>query len=169
MRRIQGTSVNQVGLFMSDTGGGHRSAGRAIEAALTLRYPDTFPYDYFDVFRACGYFPWNRAPEIYPLWVRYHEPSWNLFVTVTDRLLATRPGRRQVPRLAVHRARGSARWSRHWDTVVVLHPAFNKFAADSDALKAATLADAAVRKRLHNHTVERVIAVPGKLVSNVVR
>lgn len=118
----------QVGLFMSDTGGGHRSAGRAIEAALTLRYPDTFSCDYFDVFRACGYFPWNRAPEIYPLWVRYHEPSWNLFVTVTDRLLATRPGRRQLPRLAVHRAHRAARWSRRWDVVVVLHPAFNEFA-----------------------------------------
>ncbi|MFH1609307.1 MAG: leucine--tRNA ligase, partial [Candidatus Bipolaricaulota bacterium] len=42
-------------------------------------------------------------------------------------------------------------------------------AADPDALKAAALADAAVQKRLHNHKVERVIAVPGKLVSIVVR
>ncbi|QAA76638.1 MAG: hypothetical protein BIP78_0872 [Candidatus Bipolaricaulis sibiricus] len=118
----------QVGLFMSDTGGGHRSAGRAIEAALSLRYPDRFVCDYFDAFRACGYFPWNRAPEIYPLWVRYHEPSWNLFVSVTDRLIATRVGRRQLPRLAVPRTRRAARRSRAWDIVVVLHPAFNELA-----------------------------------------
>lgn len=118
----------QVGMFMSDTGGGHRSAGRAIEAALSLRYPDQFACDYFDAFRACSYFPWNRAPEIYPLWVRYHEPSWNLFVTVTDRLIATRIGRRQLPRLAVPRTRRAARRSRAWDIVIVLHPAFNELA-----------------------------------------
>ncbi len=118
----------QVGLFMSDTGGGHRSAGRAIEAALALRYPGAFACDYFDAFRACGYFPWNRAPEIYPLWVRYHEPSWNLFVTVTDRLIATRLGRRQLPRLAVPRVRRAARRSRVWDVIVVLHPAFSELA-----------------------------------------
>lgn len=118
----------QVGLFMSDTGGGHRSAGRAVEAALTVRYPDQFSCDYFDAFRACGYFPWNRAPEIYPMWVRYHEPSWNLFVNVTDRLVATRLGRRQLPRLAVPRTRRAARRSRAWDIVVVLHPAFSELA-----------------------------------------
>lgn len=118
----------QVGLFMSDTGGGHRSAGRAIEAALSLRYAERFKCDYFDAFRACGYFPWNRAPEIYPLWVRYHEPSWNLFVTVTDRLIATSVGRRQLPRLAVPRTRRARRRSRAWDIVVVLHPAFNELA-----------------------------------------
>lgn len=118
----------QVGLFMSDTGGGHRSAGRAIEAALSLRYPGRFACDYFDAFRACGYFPWNRAPEIYPMWIRYHEPSWNLFVTLTDRLIETRVGRRQLPRLAVPRTRQAARRSRDWDIVVVLHPAFNELA-----------------------------------------
>lgn len=107
----------QVGLFMSDTGGGHRSAGRAIEAALTLRYPDTFFCDYFDVFRV----------------------------------------------------RGSAWWSHHWDIVVVFHPAFNGFAVDSDALTVAMFANAAVQERLHNHPVERVIVVPSKPVSNVVR
>jgi len=113
---------------MSDTGGGHRSAGRAIEAALALRYPGTFVCDYFDAFRACGYFPWNRAPEIYPLWVRYHEPSWNLFVTLTDRLIATRIGRNQLPRLAVPRTRRAAGRARAWDIVVVLHPAFSGLA-----------------------------------------
>lgn len=118
----------QVGLFMSDTGGGHRSAGRAIEAALSLRYPEQFSCDYFDAFRACGYFPWNRAPEIYPLWVRYHEPSWNLFVTMTDRLIATSVGRKRLPQLAVPRTRRARQRSRAWDIVVVLHPAFNELA-----------------------------------------
>lgn len=42
-------------------------------------------------------------------------------------------------------------------------------AANPDTLKAAALDDAAVRERLRNHEVERVIAVPGKLVSIVVR
>ncbi len=42
-------------------------------------------------------------------------------------------------------------------------------AANPDALKAAALDDTAVQERLRNHEVERVIAVPGKLVSIVVR
>jgi len=42
-------------------------------------------------------------------------------------------------------------------------------AANPDALKAAALADAEVQERLRNHEVQRVIAVPGKLVSIVVR
>lgn len=118
----------QVCLFMSDTGGGHRSAGRAIEAALSLRYPNTFACNFFDAFRACGCFPWNRAPEIYPLWVRYHEPSWNLFVILTDRLVATRLGRRQLPRLAAPRVRQAAQRLGVLDAIVVLHPAFNELA-----------------------------------------
>lgn len=109
--------MTEIGLFMSDTGDVRRFTGRGIEAALTLRYPDTFPYDYCDVLHV----------------------------------------------------RGSARWSHHWDIVVVLHPAFNGFAVDSNALAVAMFADAVVQERLHNHPVERVIVVPSEPVSNVVR
>jgi len=112
-----------VGFLMSDTGGGHRAAGRAIEAALHHRYPDTFECEYFDVFRKCGLPPLNRAPEIYPWWVRHHQPSYDLFVSAIDRTMASRAGRGGLARLIGRKgplAKAYARWS----VAVTLHAGF---------------------------------------------
>jgi 1,2-diacylglycerol 3-beta-galactosyltransferase len=117
----------RIGFLMSDTGGGHRAAGRAIEAALHLRYPDTFECEYFDVFRRCGRSPLHRAPEIYPWWVRRHQPSYDLFVSLLDRQMRTRVGRRGLPGWAIRRGPCVLALDR-WQVMVVLHAGFSGFA-----------------------------------------
>ncbi len=113
----------RIGFLMSDTGGGHRAAGKAIEAALHLRYPDTFECDYFDVFRNCGLPPLNRAPEIYPWWVKRHQPSYDFFVAAMDRLFATRAGRGGLSHV-IGRKSPLLKAFGGWSQVVVLHAAF---------------------------------------------
>lgn len=108
---------------MSDTGGGHRAAGKAIEAALHCRYPHTFECEYFDVFRKCGLPPLNRAPEIYPWWVRHHQPSYDLFVSLLDRAMASPAGRGWLAHTVGRKGpltRGYARWA----VAVILHAGF---------------------------------------------
>jgi len=117
----------RIGFLMSDTGGGHRAAGKAIEAALHLRYPNTFGCDYFDVFRKCGLPPLNRAPEIYPWWVKRHQPSYDLFVATMDRFMASPVGRGGLPRLAARKG-PCVRALEEWRVTVVLHAAFSGFA-----------------------------------------
>lgn len=111
---------------MSDTGGGHRAAGRAIEAALEHRYPGEFTCEYFDVFRRCGLPPARWAPEIYPRWVALHQPSYDLFVALMDRFFGSRLGRRGLPAWAVRK--GPCRKAMEgWDVAVVLHAAFSGY------------------------------------------
>ncbi len=117
----------RVGFLMSDTGGGHRAAGRAIEAALDHRYPDTFKCEYFDVFRKCGIPPLHRAPEIYPWWVRHHQPSYDLFVAAIDRAMALRVGRGSLSHL-VGRKGPLGRAYATWSAAVVLHAGFSGLA-----------------------------------------
>ncbi len=112
---------------MSDTGGGHRAAGRAIEAALEHRYPGTFACEYFDVFRRCGFPPLHRAPEIYPWWVRRHQPSYDLFVTAVDRAMASNLGRRWLAH-AIGRKGPLARAYTSWSVAVILHAGFSGLA-----------------------------------------
>ena len=117
----------RVGFLMSDTGGGHRAAGRAIEAALHHRYPDAFACEYFDVFRRCGLPPLTRAPEIYPWWVEHHQPSYDLFVSAVDRAMATRLGRRWLAH-AIGRKGPLARAYATWSVAVILHAGFSGLA-----------------------------------------
>jgi len=115
--------MTRIGFLMSDTGGGHRAAGRAIEAALHHRYPGTFECEYFDVFRNCGLPPLNRAPEIYPWWVKHHQPSYDLFVSTVDRVMASRAGRDRLAHVIGRKgplAKGYGRWS----VAVILHAGF---------------------------------------------
>lgn len=115
--------MTRIGFLMSDTGGGHRAAGRAIEAALHHRYPDTFQCEYFDVFRKCGLPPLNRAPEIYPWWVRRHQPSYDLFVTAIDRTMASRAGRGSLAHV-IGRKGPLGKAFAGWSVAVILHAGF---------------------------------------------
>ena len=117
-----------MGFFLSDTGGGHRAAARAIEAALQLKFPGQFTCEFFDVFRTCGVWPLTQAPELYPRWVRFHQPSYDLSVRMADALFRTRLGRDGLPRLfALRRSTYEGRL-RTWNVVVVVHAAFGGFA-----------------------------------------
>lgn len=112
-----------IGFLFSDTGGGHRSAASAIEAALALRYPELFQCEYLDVFRRCGFPPLHRAPEIYPWWVGRHPPSYDAFVQIADGMGRHRAGRALLAH-AVGRTRPLREALGRWSLGVILHPAF---------------------------------------------
>lgn len=84
--------------LMSDTGGGHRAAARAIEAALTERYPAQFTCELVDVWRDYTPFPLNSVPDVYGPWVNLSPGSYSALFWLGDRLLAP-PG--TVPTLDV--------------------------------------------------------------------
>ena len=117
----------RIGFLMSDTGGGHRAAGKAIEAALHHRYPGTFACEYFDVFRRCGLPPVKWAPEIYPRWVARHQPSYDFFVAQMDRFFSTRIGRKGLPSWVLRKG-PCVRALREWRGMVVLHAGFSGYA-----------------------------------------
>lgn len=64
--------VKKVLFLMSDTGGGHRAAAKAITDALTMRYGDV-ETTMVDVYRQC-YPPLYYMPEFYP-WIVRHAPQ----------------------------------------------------------------------------------------------
>lgn len=52
--------------LFSDTGGGHRSAAKAIIEALEMEYPGQTTQEMVDIFREYAPPPLHRAPDIYP-------------------------------------------------------------------------------------------------------
>jgi 1,2-diacylglycerol 3-beta-galactosyltransferase len=62
---------------MSDTGGGHRAAAEAIRDALLIKYPDQVDVTLVDVFKQYTPFPFNRAPELYPIMVNISKSGWS--------------------------------------------------------------------------------------------
>lgn len=119
--------VKRICFLISDTGGGHRAAARAIAAALELRYPGEFSFDQIDVFREYTPSPWRYAPEIYPRWIRYSPRSYGLVLWWGGDVLMQGP----------LRVDGSLRFMRHRfqrllddhspEVLVVLHGAFTRF------------------------------------------
>jgi 1,2-diacylglycerol 3-beta-galactosyltransferase len=73
--------------LMSDTGGGHRAAARAIEAALIDRYPGQFTCELVDVWRDYTPFPLNSVPDVYGPWVNLSPGSYSALFWIGDRLL----------------------------------------------------------------------------------
>ncbi len=123
--------MKRIGFLISDTGGGHRAAARAIAAALELRYPGEFSFDQIDVFREYTPSPWRYAPEIYPRWIRYSPRSYGLVLWWGGDVLMQGP----------LRVDGALRFMRHRfqrlfddhapEVIVVLHGAFTRFAVVS--------------------------------------
>jgi 1,2-diacylglycerol 3-beta-galactosyltransferase len=74
---------------MSDTGGGHRAASRAIEAALNQRYPGQFTCELVDVWKDYTPYPLNRAPQSYTPWVNNAPASYSAQFWVMNRILFT--------------------------------------------------------------------------------
>ncbi len=69
--------TKRVLFLFSDTGGGHRSAFRAIQDAMTIRYGDAVEFDAVDVLRELKW-PLNKQPELYPLVVNTSKLLWAL-------------------------------------------------------------------------------------------
>jgi 1,2-diacylglycerol 3-beta-galactosyltransferase len=72
--------------LMSDTGGGHRAACRAIEYALETRYPGKFTYEMVDMWKYYTPFPFSTMPWAYMRWVNSSPATYAAQFWVNDRL-----------------------------------------------------------------------------------
>ncbi|MBX3081844.1 MAG: hypothetical protein KF716_09445 [Anaerolineae bacterium] len=72
--------------LMSDTGGGHRAAARAIEAALQITHPDSFTTELVDMWKDYTPAPLNNMPAFYTRWINTHPASYGAQFQVNDRL-----------------------------------------------------------------------------------
>ncbi len=111
--------------LMSDTGGGHRAAADAIRAAMSERYPDTYTFALVDVYRHYTPFPFNRLPELWPLWVHKARLTWKWGYALTN---ARRSGDVLMAFLQRAWARGLRRLvcEQAADVVVSVHALFSR-------------------------------------------
>ncbi len=119
--------MKRVVFLMSDTGGGHRSAGKAIEAALNLQYPGRFQTFYVDVFREYTPAPMKYAPEIYPKWVKHSLKTYGWYFQFFDQLLQLPLARSTLPMLIAEDGVKKLMEDYRPDILVVLHGAFTRF------------------------------------------
>ncbi|MCB9451055.1 MAG: glycosyltransferase [Anaerolineaceae bacterium] len=76
--------MKRVLFLMSDTGGGHRAAAEAIQAALLRRYQGQVTTELVDVFRSYSPFPLKYMPEMYPWIINRSKSSWNVGYRLTN-------------------------------------------------------------------------------------
>lgn len=74
--------------LMSDTGGGHRAAARAITAALADRYPGQFTTEMVDCWRDYMPFPLNNMPDLYTPWINHSPSSYSALFWLNDQVLS---------------------------------------------------------------------------------
>jgi len=113
-------------ILYSDTGGGHRSAARAIrEAILRLGRFDLQPQiELVDVFSTYSPFPINRFPEWYPRMIRYGGRFWGLGYRATDGTRRVRALLRFFRRMSRQVVRELLD-ERRPDLIVSVHPLLN--------------------------------------------
>src|SRR5262245_35244266 len=68
----------RVVILFSDTGGGHRAAARAVEAAIREIDPSV-EVELVDGLVRGGAWPLNRAPALYAWWMRHARWAWAFF------------------------------------------------------------------------------------------
>lgn len=71
-------------ILFSDTGGGHRASGEAIQEALNLRYADKVTVSMVDVFTKYTPYPFSRFPAWYPQIVARGIRLWGTGFKVSD-------------------------------------------------------------------------------------
>src|SRR3954464_1579526 len=86
--------------LMSDTGGGHRAAARAIEAALQERYPAKFTAELVDVWKDYYPFPLNTMPRVYTQWINRSSFTYSAQFWIMDRMIKTPSFNRFYTRVA---------------------------------------------------------------------
>lgn len=72
---------------MSDTGGGHRAACNAIQAALEAQHANEFTVELVDMWREGTPWPFNKMPELYGPWVNKHPQSYEAQYWINDRII----------------------------------------------------------------------------------
>jgi 1,2-diacylglycerol 3-beta-galactosyltransferase len=121
--------MKRVVFLMSDTGGGHRAAGMAIEAALSLRFPGEFDVRYVDMYREHGPAMLRTAPEFYPLWLKHSARTYGWYFQLFDFLTRRYPAwtTHMLGRIGETGVRRVVE-DHQPDLVVLLHPAFARLA-----------------------------------------
>ncbi len=76
--------------LMSDTGGGHRAACRAMEAALNTRFPGRYTFEMVDMWKDYMPPPFNNMPTTYTKWVNNSPKTYAAQFWVNDRLFRLR-------------------------------------------------------------------------------
>jgi 1,2-diacylglycerol 3-beta-galactosyltransferase len=71
-------------ILFSDTGGGHRASGEAIQEALTLKFNDRVTVSMVDVFKKYTPYPFNRFPAWYPAIIARGIRVWGAGFKVSD-------------------------------------------------------------------------------------
>jgi 1,2-diacylglycerol 3-beta-galactosyltransferase len=76
--------THRIVILMSDTGGGHRASGEALQEAFQLRYGEEVQATLVDVFKAYTPYPFSRFPAWYPIIVARGVRAWGAGYKVSD-------------------------------------------------------------------------------------
>jgi len=95
--------TQRIVILFSDTGGGHRASGEAIQEALNLRYNEAVQVSMVDVFTKYTPYPFSRFPAWYPQIVARGIRLWGTGFKVSDG--------RQRSRVLANTVYPYARWS----------------------------------------------------------
>jgi len=71
-------------ILFSDTGGGHRASGEAIQEALNLKYGDRIQVSMVDVFKKYTPYPFNQLPAWYPTMIKRGIRAWGAGFKASD-------------------------------------------------------------------------------------
>jgi 1,2-diacylglycerol 3-beta-galactosyltransferase len=120
----------QILIFFSDTGGGHRAAANALRDAFHHAFPGQFEITMVDGFKECAPFPFNHIPDTYFPLTAYTPWLWGaLFHSSNTR--ASLPVSARVDDMLLRR--GCARIIRKLkpDLVISVHPLINRAACNA--------------------------------------
>lgn len=95
--------TQRIVILFSDTGGGHRASGEAIQEALAIRHGEAVEVSMVDVFKKYTPYPFNRFPAWYPQIVARGIRLWGTGFRVSDG--------RQRSRVLTNSVYPYARWS----------------------------------------------------------
>ncbi len=110
--------------LMSDTGGGHRAAARAIEAALNIRHPGGFTSELVDLWKDYTPFPLNTMPNVYTPWINRSPSSYAALFWLNDRLISRRRSPSRLVSRQMYPAMRRMFKEHPADIIVCVHPVF---------------------------------------------
>lgn len=108
---------------MSDTGGGHRAACRAIIAALEELHAGEFTAQLVDMWREYTPWPFNTMPTTYGKWINVHQQSYEAQFWLNDRVFKNLAASKLYERQMYPRVRHLYR-THPADIVVCVHSVF---------------------------------------------
>jgi 1,2-diacylglycerol 3-beta-galactosyltransferase len=115
--------MKRILFLMSDTGGGHRAACRAIVAALEEHHAGEFSFELVDMWKDYTAYPFNTMPTTYGKWVNLHPSSYEAQYWIGDRLFKNKLAAKLYERNMYPRIRHL--YKRHpADIVVCVHSVF---------------------------------------------